>query len=159
MKNEKVLIISIVHNDYRSLGCISLTVFLNDRNIECNLLFIPKEDEYDMLLVKEFIVSKNYNIIGISVWTALFDFAKKLTKDIKMYSPNCHIIWGGIHPTLMPTECLSYADSICIGEGETTLFSLVEKVSTGQEITKIPGIGSKSDDGQFTINSPPPSYK
>lgn len=154
-KKIKVLLISILQNSHRNLSCLSLFSSLTENNIETNLLFLAKEKEYNKNLVKEFILSKNFDIIGISVMTDGFNFAKLLTKDIKEYAPKAHIIWGGIHPTLMPEECLNYANSICRGEGEKTLLLLIEKISQNQDFSTIPGIGTKSSD-DLILNTPFP---
>ena len=85
-----------------------------------------------------------------------FYFARTITQAVKEEVPESLVIWGGIHPTLKPEECLQYADCVCIGEGEKTLLSLVERLSKSKEFSDLPGLGFRSPDGKFVINSPPP---
>lgn len=59
---------------------------------------------------------------------------------------------GGIHPTLMPEECLDYCDCVCVGEGEQVLLSMVKKFSNGESIAGIPGIIIKLPDGRISRN-------
>ena len=37
-------------------------------------------------------------------------------------------MWGGIHPTVCPAECLEYADIVCVGEGEGAVLELLNKM-------------------------------
>ncbi len=155
----KVLLTSILQDSHRNLSCLSLFSSLTENNIKTKLLFLPKEKEYNESKVKEFILSNKFDLVGISLMTDGFNFAKLLTKDIKKYAPQTHVIWGGIHPTLMPEECLDYADSICRGEGEKTLLSLTERISKNQDFSDLPGIGTKSLEGKIIVNPPFPLEK
>lgn len=152
----KVLLISILPNSHRNLSVLSLYSTLREAGVETKLLFLPKEDEYRGDLVKEFVRSNKFNLIGVSLMTDGFYFTRLITQDIKGEAPESVVIWGGIHPTLRPEECLRYADRVCIGEGEKTLLSLVERLSKSKDYSDLPGIGSKSPDGKFVVNSPPP---
>ncbi len=40
----------------------------------------------------------------------------KLKRD-----PDIMVLWGGYHPTLMPSQCIESADVVCIGEGEAPI--------------------------------------
>ena len=156
MCKSKTLIISILRNSHRNLSCLSLFATLTKNTIETKLLFIPVENDYNEYLLSKFLLSSGFGIVGISLVTEGFHFARKLTGDIKKYAPKAHIVWGGIHPTAMPEECLDYADSVCIGEGESTFLSLVKRISENEDISNLPGIGTKSLDGHITINASPP---
>jgi len=47
------------------------------------------------------------------------------------------VIWGGIHPTLNPEDCLKEADMVCIGEGEGAFTELVTALRDGTEYRQI----------------------
>jgi anaerobic magnesium-protoporphyrin IX monomethyl ester cyclase len=68
----------------------------------------------------------------------------KYLKEIKSDLP---IVWGGIHPSLMPNECLEYdfVDYVVIGEGEITALELTEFLSKKTNISDIKGIGYKAN--------------
>ncbi len=153
---KKILLISILKNSHRNLSCLSLFSFLRSKKFDVSLLFIPKENEYQEKVVGRFIKSKNFSIVGISVMTDNFYFAQRLTKNIRNFLPRAHIIWGGIHPTLEPEECLDYVDSVCVGEGEISFLSLINKVLQNENYSSLAGIGTKNFDGRFIVNPPPP---
>ena len=52
------------------------------------------------------------------------------------------IVWGGVHPSLLPEETLRTApvDYIVVGEGEHAFPSLVSKLLAKQKIDDLPGI-------------------
>jgi anaerobic magnesium-protoporphyrin IX monomethyl ester cyclase len=86
------------------------------------------------------------DLIGISMMTCHFDNAVHITSFLRkrLHLP---IIWGGIHPTLRPDECLEYADMVCVGEGEISLSQLASEMSNGRawESLSIPGIYKSGD--------------
>ena len=48
-------------------------------------------------------------LIGISLMTNFFDNAVEITNGLRN-SLNVPILWGGVHPTIRPEECLQHAD-------------------------------------------------
>tara|TARA_B100001964_G_scaffold32370_1_gene33999 strand:+ start:336 stop:1793 length:1458 start_codon:yes stop_codon:yes gene_type:complete len=87
---------------------------------------------------------KGSDIVGITVFTNAYDMARHLTSEIrgKLDIP---IIWGGIHPTLRPKECMQFADMVCIGEGELSLLELLNHMEKGTDYTSTKGIWFKKD--------------
>jgi len=73
-----------------------------------------------------------------------FDNAVQITSYLQK-SGRCRapIIWGGVHPTLRPEECLVYADLICIGEGELALPDLAATLSSGKSSMLPTGIHTR----------------
>jgi len=69
------------------------------------------------------------------------EFAKKLRAEL----PNCPIVWGGVHPTLLPEQTAqnSYVDIVVRGEGEETITELANKLYTNQPVDDIKGITYK----------------
>ena len=142
MKNE-LLLISIATDSHRNIGCLSLYATALESGISTNLLFIPREAEYNEEGFSRFLKTNDFKVIGISLTTRDFYFARTITSHIRKCLPQTHIVWGGIHPTCKPEECLNYADSICIGEGELFLTQLITALRDGVDISDIPGIGVK----------------
>lgn len=154
LKND-LLLISIATDSHRNLGCLSLFATAINAGISTKLLFIPRRDEYNEAKFSTFLKTNGFNVIGISLTTKDFYFACIITEHIRKHLPEAHIIWGGIHPTSKPEECLNYADSICIGEGESLLLQLFLALKNGIDISNIPGIGVREGVGKrLTINPP-----
>lgn len=86
--------------------------------------------------------------------------AMQASKEIKKRS-NVAIIWGGIHPTILPEQTLlnDFIDLIVIGEGEATIVELAnvlrQKGLQAGELEKVAGIAFKRN-GQAVITKPRP---
>jgi radical SAM superfamily enzyme YgiQ (UPF0313 family) len=102
-------------------------------------------------------ISKNCqdsDLVGITLMTSAFLLATNITEYLKKNN-KAPVIWGGIHPTIMPEECLEHADMICIGEGETPLLNLVERLEKNQDSSGVEGIWLKRDGGVIKNRIPP----
>lgn len=94
------------------------------------------------------------DIIGISLMTHHYTVAVELTKALKRRLDKA-VIWGGIHPTICPEECLMTADLVCVGEAETSLIELASRIDKGEEVNGVVGIWSNHD-GQIVRNGAGP---
>lgn len=101
-------------------------------------------------------VLTNYqpDIIGISVMTAKYGSALKISQLCKRYRPDCFVVWGGPHPTVQSENVLTSPeiDFVVRGEGETTLLELGQAVNEGKQedestLQKIAGLSFKSVSG------------
>ena len=95
---------------------------------------------------------------GFSVKTGKqVTYSALMSKHLKRLRPGLSIVWGGIHPSLMPNGCLEYdfVDYVVIGEGEITALELAEYLSKKTNISSIQGIGYKANK-EIKINEPRP---
>lgn len=98
---------------------------------------------------------ENYDCIGISLFSDGLPESIRLTAEIKRNCPDKMVIWGSIHPTLKPAECLEYADYVCVGEGYYSLEALMARADTNakQGIEDLPkGIWTRREDGTIREN-------
>jgi anaerobic magnesium-protoporphyrin IX monomethyl ester cyclase len=67
------------------------------------------------------------------------------------------IVWGGIHPTLLPRQTLENEniDIVVQGEGEKTFFELVQALEKGKPLSKVKGIWYK-ENGEIKNTEPRP---
>ncbi|KPK99050.1 MAG: hypothetical protein AMJ95_01145 [Omnitrophica WOR_2 bacterium SM23_72] len=91
------------------------------------------------------------DLIGISVPSTSFITASILTQKIKEKF-NLPVVWGGLHPTLCPEDCLQYADIVCIGEGEYPMLELAQKIEHKEDLTGINNLWIKREDGSIKKN-------
>ncbi len=93
--------------------------------------------------------------VGISAMTVHVKHGLELTKLAKSLNPKIPVVWGGVHPTLMPRQTLFHPDIdyIVIGEGELSFLELVKYIggSGKSSISNIAGIGFKQN-GKIVIN-------
>lgn len=131
MKTD-ILLISI-QKDLDVIGLKSLHYFLLENSYHSSLLFLPDLQERDEPpeQIISFVREKSPSVIGLSLMSIEYGKARYLTGYLKNYFPHIPIIWGGIHTSLSPEECLRHADYICIGEGERTLLDVMREVKSG----------------------------
>jgi len=156
----KLLLISINHQhrddpaDISVLGVRYLSAYLKGAGHDVTILFLwelfgGKESEDELVQITEFIERLKPDLIGLSLMSGLFLRAVAITQAIKEKSHLPLVIWGGIHPTAEPRECLEFADLVCVGEGELALEKLMSNLDKFKDL-KIEGIWHK--DGNKIID-------
>lgn len=103
--------------------------------------------------------------VGFSVFTGI---QTRLSADMSRLlkeKANVITVWGGIHPSLIPEQCISekYIDLVIVGEGEITLVEVAEHIrkSNGLDIKTlkhIRGIAFKAA-SDYVITAPRPKIE
>lgn len=158
----KIALIS-PYSEISSIGVRTISAYLKSNGISTRLIFLPLQKSFyskeDFLLYPDLAIDnlanlvKNDDLIGISVMSNYSDSIKDLTIKLKIKFPDKPIVWGGIHPTVMPENCIEVADYICIGEGEISFLDLCQNLTKSNSVENIPGIWSKTD-GRIFRNNP-----
>lgn len=159
----KVLLMALGGENLFAFGPRILSSYLKAHDVDVDLLLVPfvNPDKkylfsphwkfYDEELIKKitapivpFIEDKGYNLIGISLTSNFYDHAKMITEQInkKLQTP---IVWGGVHPTVKPEECLQHADFVMRGEAEEALLELVQAVEQDDGYEKVGNLTYKSN--------------
>ncbi len=83
---------------------------------------------------------ENLNLICISIRASAYaNSAKTLTEHLHR-ELDIPVLWGGMHPTLVPSECIEHADLVLRGEGELALVELADKLKAGEDYSKTANI-------------------
>lgn len=80
-------------------------------------------------VTKKILEKENPRIVGISATTALIPDAYETAKLVKRILPNCLVVLGGTHATILPVKTLEECreiDVVVRGEGEFTFLDLVK---------------------------------
>ena len=136
-------------------GLRSISACLKQAGHDVSLFFLMKDfyKKYSETAMNDLVkLTKKSDLVGISMMTSFFDNAIQITQKLKN-NYDFPILWGGIHPTIRPEECLDYADMICIGEGEETLVELADKIQNKQYYYDVKGMGF-NDKGKIIVNGP-----
>jgi len=129
--------IRVLSSYLRQKGFATRLLFLPDREIESHRLpsgNVPSSDiPYSQKTADQVVdLCADSDLIGASLLTSDFYNTAYLTKKLKE-KLNIPVIWGGKHPSAKPEEALSFADMVCIGEGEDALAELVERIKNGKD--------------------------
>jgi len=89
----------------------------------------------------------NPSLIAVSAMSRNYKKSLNLIRKVK---PACKIIFGGVHPTLMPEDVLNQkeVDFVCVGEGDRALVELCDCLDKGGDPTKIENLYVKLKQGR-----------
>jgi anaerobic magnesium-protoporphyrin IX monomethyl ester cyclase len=101
-------------------------------------------------------------LVGFSVITGVpVASSHEASRIIKAQRREIPVIWGGIHPSIMPEKCLedSPVDYVVIGEGENTMLELANYLLHGGQgdPSRIQGLGFRSTAG--IVITPPRDFE
>jgi radical SAM superfamily enzyme YgiQ (UPF0313 family) len=125
-------------------GVVYLAAFLRDRGY--NLIICDRRctDENFYSLLDDF----KPDVVGISVMTGntIVD-AIEASITVKKFKPSIPVVWGGVHPTLLPFQTLQedFVDVIVEKEGEETFLDLLEAFKNNSPLKRVRGIYFKED--------------
>jgi len=93
-------------------------------------------------------------IVGITVPTAKYGSALNISKLVKDFNPQIPVVWGGVHPTILPEETIKNKniDIVVRGEGEYTFLELIKNLGN---LDKVLGITYKDEGGIVNNKSRP----
>jgi anaerobic magnesium-protoporphyrin IX monomethyl ester cyclase len=89
-------------------------------------------------------LAQGFDLIGISLLTNYYNHAVQLTNRFRQ-DLKAPIIWGGVHPTVLPEESLEHADMICIGEAEIPMLEAMKCLTEGKDLRDIDGIWMRGE--------------
>jgi anaerobic magnesium-protoporphyrin IX monomethyl ester cyclase len=95
--------------------------------------------------------------VGVTSWTGpQIWWGLKASEIVKKHS-DVPVVWGGIHPSMLPRQTLDnpFIDIVVQGEGEETFFELVKALDNRQPLDKVKGIWFK-ESGKIKQTPPRP---
>ncbi len=124
-----------------------LAGYLESKNVKVKII-----DEQLFNFSYDFLKQEIHNlatpkIVGISILTISYKRACQIAEMIKNIDPSTLIVIGGIHPSATPEECLkeTFFDIVVRGEGEETLYEIVNAQMNNCSQSEITGISYKSN--------------
>ncbi len=126
------------------LGILSVGSALKKKGYEVKLINI-NERQIDDTVKK--IIELKPDYIGVSTMTGVqtqhsAEFSRKIKK-----ASDTPILWGGIHPSLLPEQCIKedYIDYVICGEGELTVLEFTEQFFGDKDFSRVLGLSYKKD--------------
>lgn len=115
-----------------SIRCLSSYIKANGFDVSCYYI----QDSITMTGLNTLISSlkeRDTSLVGIQLVTDNYLSAASITKAIKE-KLKLPVIWGGVHASIRPEECLRYADMVCIGEGEEALLDIAKNIFSSNQL-------------------------
>jgi radical SAM superfamily enzyme YgiQ (UPF0313 family) len=139
----KVALVSPYDDDVEVHGLRMLSACLKQAGHDVMLIFLgqPFNREYDEAVLDELAeLTEKAGLVGISLMTNFLHNAIQITERLQ----GVPVVWGGVHPTVRPEECLRYVDYVCVGDGEEALVELATALERGEPSDAIWGMWCKS---------------
>jgi anaerobic magnesium-protoporphyrin IX monomethyl ester cyclase len=124
------------------LGLAYVAAVLNKHKKDVDILDCVGGEVSITQLQKE-ILDRKPDIVGLSAMTPTLYYAQRSISAIKEVLPECLIVLGGPHVTVLPEATLKaipQIDYAVIGEGEYTMLELVECLESGTDIQNVKGL-------------------
>jgi anaerobic magnesium-protoporphyrin IX monomethyl ester cyclase len=99
------------------------------------------------------------DIVGLTAMTPTVTAALDIARRLKQAVPGRKLIMGGAHATLLPEETLRAApeiDYIVRGEGDVTLFELLEALKDNRPVSGVAGLSYATEGGIIHTADRPP---
>ncbi|MHC1791198.1 B12-binding domain-containing radical SAM protein [Solidesulfovibrio sp.] len=148
--------------DITAYGVRAISAFLRASGVPTRLIFLPDPlgdaltdapQRYPAAVMDEVAaLCADCALVGVSLMTNYVDNAVQITRAVKARC-NTPVLWGGVHPTIRPEECLDAADLVCIGDGEEAILDVVRAIEAGTDLTGIPNIQARRSDGSVARNA------
>jgi len=96
-------------------------------------------------------------LVGVSaLFTTYVECAWQTALVVKKWLPDCKVVLGGHHPTMMPLDMMACeaVDFVIRGEGEAALLQLAKALKNGSALETVPGIVFRKPDGSIYQAAP-----
>lgn len=103
------------------------------------------EDMRDQLLP----LLSEADLVGMTLMTDYYAGSRQVAGWIRN-GISAPLVWGGVHPTLAPDECLKHADYVIVGEAEDSLVELAGVLADGGDPSGIPAVHGHRGGSIFT---------
>jgi len=138
METMKITLISPFPDVY-SYGLRSLSGVARNAGHETQILFMTQQftEPYAPEVLDQMVeITRGSDLVGVTLMSNFWDNSVAVTRAVKE-KLGIPVVWGGIHPTIRPDECLEHADYAAVGEAEISFLGLLENLGNGEPI---PGI-------------------
>jgi len=131
-------------------GIRTISAVLKKAGHQVNMVFMTLSEDYSKFYTKNELqqlakLCKNSELIGFSSFVSTAPRAIQIIKYLEKRYPKIPLVWGGIHATISPKDCIKHCDIVCVGEGEETILDLVNAIEKNKPIDKINNLWIKKD--------------
>ena len=137
---------SIVNPVAPTLGLATIAATALERGHDVEILDMSWRP-YNFKLVRDYILKKKPNIIGITATTPLMNQLRDMSVLIKDISKDIIVVGGGAHPSALPEETLheSMLDAVFVGEADYSFADICD----GKDFSKIEGLVYRGKSGEI----------
>ena len=132
-------------------GIRTISAILKKNKHDVKLVFMSLSEDYSINYSKSelaqlFRLCKNSELIGVNSFASTSHRAERIISFLKERLPKTPIVYGGVHATISPEDCINHSDIVCVGEGEEAILDIVKAVEKNKSIDKIKNLWIKKND-------------
>jgi len=159
----KITLIAPTPPDVAAFGVRTLSSYLKLHGYQVQIVFMPGgvekfkhavgyRYEYERSILDQVVeLCRDSSLIGVSFMSNYLHRAEQIVREVRK-AVAAPVVVGGIHPTVMPEQCLEFADIVCVGEGEDPILELAQRLEAGANPTDIRNLYFKK--GKEIIRNP-----
>jgi anaerobic magnesium-protoporphyrin IX monomethyl ester cyclase len=156
--NNSVALIKIVHGPWSEAGAPPMGILFVGNALKKvgYTVRVFHWTKAEALSGMEDVISFAPMLVGFSIITGdPADVILACCRRLKESLPLTPVVFGGVHPTLEPEQCLQEdcVDYVVLFEGEKTSVALADAIKAGNPVSDIAGLGYKAENG-IRINPP-----
>ena len=127
-------------------GLRSISSVLKREDYEVKMVFLVESEDYKKLYSKKVLkqlknLVKDSDLIGISSYASTAKRAEHVIQSLKDKT----IIYGGVHATISPEDCIKKCDIVCVGEGEEAFLEFVRKFESKKNYFNVKNFWFRKD--------------
>jgi len=135
------------------IGAKYIHAYLKANGHGSHLILQCNKDSASDASIFQFIADNKIDVVGISLMSSEYFRARQFATELKARHSNIPLVFGGIHATVAPEECLAIGDIAVRGEGEHTFLELLQCLERQQDYSDLDGICLKHG-GKIKANAP-----
>ena len=131
-------------------GIRTISSILKKEGHDVKIVFMSLSEDYSenyslSELYQLLNLCKGSGLIGINSFASTSQRASRIISFLKK-KLNVPIVYGGVHATISPEDCIKVSDLVCIGEAEEAIIDLVNAAEKRKSFDKIKNLWIKKDD-------------
>ncbi len=129
-------------------GIRTISSVLREKNHDVEIVFMTLSEDYSKNYTSSELaqlakICEKSELIGISSYASTSKRASRIILFLRKLG--IPIVYGGVHATISPEDCIKYAGIICVGEGEEAVIELAEAIEKNKSIDEIKNLWIKKD--------------
>ncbi len=156
---KKIILLQPRHGKYDMYICdlpLSLiylsTIIAHQQNYEIQIIDQRVEADWQSILSQS--LTDEVLMVGLTAMTGEpIKHALELCEFVRNHTDR-PIVWGGVHPTIMPELTLEHplVDYVIVGKGEFAIVELAEYLQSKRDINQVSGLVYKGPGGEIKKN-------
>ncbi len=131
-------------------GIRTISAVLKKAGHHVKIVFMALSEDYSKNYTKEELIQllalcRDSELIGINSYASTSHRTSRIISFLKK-NISIPIVYGGVHATICPEDCIKIADIICVGEGEGTIIDLAKAIEKGKSFEKIKNLWIKKEE-------------